>query len=363
MKAISPVEVAAKPLIRHQNNFHFVRFIASILVLFGHSYALTDRSDWMAEITLGLFPSAHMGVCIFFVVSGYLITQSLENSPTITNFIWKRVLRIYPGLVVATVATILIVGPIATTLPLQQYFQGRETYAYFTTLGLFPPYHFELPGVFKSHPVALVNGSLWTLCYEVSFYALLIVLARLGGFKHRHWLLIGAGLAWAVMLLLGGALNGINRVLPVLNLNPFETLNFGLFFAAGTLARLYRERIVYSGWLVVLALVVWIGTYWLNQFGVPLTAIRWVRYPALSYIVLYICFQKGRLNRFGDWGDVSYGLYIYGFPTQQLLIEWLGVGVNAPLLVVLSIAATLPLAIGSWKWIEKPALTWKTTRT
>lgn len=342
-----------------------MRFAAATLVLFGHSYALTGRPDWLSEATLGLFPPANMGVCLFFIVSGYLITQSLETSPTTTNFIWKRVLRIYPGLTVSVLLTVLVLGPLLTTLPVADYFRRAETYRYLTALRLFPPYHFELPGVFRAQPVTLVNGSLWTLCYEVSFYLILLGVARLGGFAHRHWLLAGTGLAWVVMLLAGGPLGGTTRLIPLVNLNPFETLNFGLFFAAGMLARLYRQQLVYAGRYAVLALVVWLGTYALTRLfpAVPLVLIRWVRYPALSYLVLYVCFLKGSLNRFGDRGDVSYGLYIYGFPVQQVLVGLLGVGVSAPLMIMLSIVATLPLAIASWSWVEKPALKWKMLRT
>ncbi|MBC8151453.1 MAG: acyltransferase [Bacteroidetes bacterium] len=365
MKPLTAPTPAEKPIIRHQNNFHFVRFVAASLVIFGHSYALTDRPDWITDATLGLFPAANMGVCLFFIVSGYLITQSLETSPTTTNFVWKRVLRIYPGLTISVLLTVLVLGPLMTTLPVADYFRRGDTYRYLTALRLFPPYHFELPGVFRNQPVTLVNGSLWTLCYEISFYLILLAVARLGGFTHRQWLLAATGLGWVVMLVVGGLLDGTTRLIPLVNLDPFETLNFGLFFAAGTLGRLYRQELVYAGRYALLALVLWLGTYVLTRLfpAVPLTLIRWVRYPALSYLVLYVCFLKGSLNRFGDRGDVSYGLYIYGFPVQQMLVSVFGVGINAPLMIVLSMAATLPLAAASWIWVEKPAIKWKMLRT
>ena len=368
----TPLEPVEKRPVRHQNNFHFIRFAAALLVLFGHSYSLTSRPDWMSEVTLGLFPSASMGVCIFFVVSGYLITQSLETSPTTANFVWKRVLRIYPGLIVSLLVTVFLIGPLATTLPLTHYFSSAQTYYYLTLIRLIPPYSFELPlvynelpGVFQTNPEHLVNGSLWTLCYEVAFYGALLLAARLGGFAHRPWLLLGTVLGWGLMLLIGAQLYGTNRIVPVLNLRPFDVVNQGLFFAAGMLARLYRKQLPYSGRYALLAVAVWLGTYWLTRCfpALPLTIIRWVRYPALSYLVLYLSFLKGPVNRFGDRGDVSYGLYIYGFPVQQLLIQWLGMSVNAPLLIGLSVVATLPFAIASWVWVEKPALRWKTQQT
>lgn len=65
-----------------QNNFHLIRFIAASLVLYGHCYPLTGRGtyDYLTIISQGIFPTSHIGVCIFFIVSGFLVSQSLMRS-------------------------------------------------------------------------------------------------------------------------------------------------------------------------------------------------------------------------------------------------------------------------------------------
>lgn len=146
----------------NNNNFHFLRFLAATLVIYGHSYPLTGRGnlDKLQEWSLGVFPTAHMGVCIFFTISGYLIAKSLHSSTTINNYLWKRLLRLLPGLIVACLITVFIVGPIATELSLKDYFSQKATYRYFRVIKLFPRFDDSLPGVFTTLPSGSINGSM-----------------------------------------------------------------------------------------------------------------------------------------------------------------------------------------------------------
>ena len=65
------------------------------------------------------------------------------------------------------------------------------------------------------------------------------------------------------------------------------------------------------------------------------------------------------LRRFGRFGDISYGLYIYAYPVQQTVL-WIG-GASLPFWqgMILSLIITVALAALSWHWIEKPALSLK----
>jgi hypothetical protein len=150
--------------IEHQNNFHFLRLMAASMVILGHVYPISGRGtfDFIQIWTNGVIPTAHLGVCIFFSVSGYLVTQSLENSSSGWSYLWKRSLRIFPGLIFSTLITILFVGALATTLPLKQYFFNSDTWRYLSVIKLYPSYTDSLPQVFKTNPTTAVNGSLWT---------------------------------------------------------------------------------------------------------------------------------------------------------------------------------------------------------
>lgn len=62
-------------------------------------------------------------------------------------------------------------------------------------------------------------------------------------------------------------------------------------------------------------------------------------------------------NRFGKFGDFSFGLYLYAFPIQQLFSN-LGVN-NFMLHISLSTMTAMVLAVISWRFIEEPALSLK----
>lgn len=345
----------------NNNNFHFLRFLAATLVIYGHSYPLTGRGnlDKLQEWSLGVFPTAHMGVCIFFTISGYLIAKSLHSSTTITNYLWKRLLRLLPGLIVACLITVFIVGPIATELSLQDYFSQRATYRYFKIIKLFPRYDDLLPGVFTTLPSSSVNGSLWTLAYEFTCYLLLLFAFLL----FRKWYKTAILVCFASLLLSflwwhPYLVEHPIVSLPLLHLNLSDLLNFGLYFAGGAVFYLYRDKIVYN-WknlLILLSLVViaYLLSSTYNLFSLDI--IFWARYLLIIYSVLFFGLSKGPLNHFENVGDLSYGLYIYAYPVQQLIVHFAGSSISISMMFLLSMLLTLPLACLSWYFIEKPSL-------
>ena len=99
------------------NNFQLVRLFAAAFVVAFHSYALTGR--WTHEPLWRIMPETNfgaLGVKIFFVVSGFLVTQSWLSRQSVAPFVAARVLRIYPALVAATLFTIMLAGA-SSTLP------------------------------------------------------------------------------------------------------------------------------------------------------------------------------------------------------------------------------------------------------
>jgi peptidoglycan/LPS O-acetylase OafA/YrhL len=84
----SKVELSAVSESR-DNNFDVLRLFAAGLVLLSHSFALTGRHEPLAPHTLGT-----VGVEIFFVVSGFLVTRSWLGDPSFRSFIGKPIRRI-----------------------------------------------------------------------------------------------------------------------------------------------------------------------------------------------------------------------------------------------------------------------------
>ncbi|WP_221391356.1 acyltransferase [Dyadobacter sp. NIV53] len=345
----------------HTNNFHFLRFVAAVLVIFGHSYPLAgfEQADYIQEITSGLFPSAHIGVCIFFSISGYLIAKSLVQSKNYFHFFWKRLVRIMPGLIVAVLFTIFVIGPLATSLTLSEYFTNPATYAYAKVIKLFPEYNDSLPGVFKTLPSMLINGSLWTLAYEVSCYMISLAAYIVLGKRIKFAALFVFLSLWGSFFLWHDYLINYHVPIRFIHLNLSDLLDFGLYFLAGSLLYFFSNLVQYNWILLISLFAVFMLSYFMSSKWdiIPLKSIVWVRYIFLPYAIIFFGFQKGRLNHFGSSGDISYGLYIYSFPLQQLIVLYFGAGnISIAEMFLYSFGLTLPFAWFSWRYVEAPGL-------
>jgi peptidoglycan/LPS O-acetylase OafA/YrhL len=341
-----------------QNNYHLIRFVAASLVLYGHCYPLLGRgnNDYLTVASRGIFPTSHMGVCIFFVVSGFLVSQSLQNSKNVADFIWKRIVRIFPGLIISLMFCVFVIGTLCTTLPLSHYLQSTETYRYFKILKLYPYFSDRLPGVFENLPEKSVNGPLWTLAYEITMYLFLVFLQIIGVFSKRNMVLILCLIAFPVVNYLIFTLSSVRQI-PILHLSTTEMLEFGIFFMMGTLLNLFKDKIPYTFPYFLLMIVVWFG---LGYFRITQSiTIKIISFFSLPYIVIYLANLKGKINDFGKMGDLSYGIYIYAFPVQQTITYFSGVTISVFNLFISSASIVLVLSILSWHLIEKNALKFK----
>lgn len=340
------------------NNFHFIRFLAASLVIVGHVYPLNGRQDIIEQWSLGLFPSGHIAVCVFFVISGYCVLHSRIHSPSSFSYLMKRVLRVFPGLLIALVFTAFIVGAFTTDLSFSDYLINGKTYLFFDNLKLYPSTHVTLPGVFEQNIHSGANGSLWTLAYEFTMYIFVVVAVFFFRSKWQ-WFLLAFCVFFGAFCIYFEFLQG-NRILPILHLDLFHLIDFGIYFALGMIFYIYRHLIVLNGRWALAAFGAWMLIYLIADAGyLPLAAIMWVRYFSLSYIVMYLAFIKGPLNHFGDRGDYSYGIYIYAYPIQQMIISFWGNEMSPFQQILLAFTLVLPLAWFSWHIIEKPALKFK----
>ena len=164
-----------------RNNFDALRLIAALSVVFSHSFLIAEGSEanepfvWLSgnQCILGL-----VGVFVFFVISGYLVTESWCRSPLPGHFALRRGLRIYPGLMVNVALCALLLGPLVTSLPLGAYFSSPELRDFVVKTVTLNPGPLALPGVlFADNAVGLhINGSLWTLRYEIMMYLMIVML-------------------------------------------------------------------------------------------------------------------------------------------------------------------------------------------
>ena len=155
------------------NNFNLLRFLAASLVLFAHNYPLTATHG---EPLFGGLKLGHVAVDIFFITSGLLVTRSLLTRGNVAAFAWARFVRIYPALILAVLLCAFPLGLFFTTQATGEYLKDGQVLRFVVknaslVLGSIA---YNLPGVFADNPYPkAVNGSLWTLPWEIRMYALL----------------------------------------------------------------------------------------------------------------------------------------------------------------------------------------------
>jgi len=321
------------PLRQHGNAFDHIRLVAAGLVLWSHQHALMG----MGEPFVGVLGASYggLGVYIFFAVSGYLNTASLAQRRSIQVYLFNRALRIYPALAACVVFTVILGFVVATdrdaylSIRLLSYIAKNVTLLSGVKMGV--------PGVFEGNafPQAL-NGSLWTLPYEVKMYVALAVCLALARYNLALPIIVFAG--GCVVALLGTA-----GLLPVLPRAEFWVI-FSILFLAGcavAAAKSFAGLPLAIGALVAVALAFAGSGEQLLAWLLLLTAIV----IAVGSITLP---RRLRLPL-----DLSYGLYLYAFPIQQLSAT-LFTGFWPAL--AFSAVMTFALALMSALFIERYAL-------
>lgn len=323
---------------RRDNNFHLLRLLAALAVIYGHAYPIVGASG--GDIYLQLVGNKFIGgvaVDVFFVISGLLIASSLERG-SLFRYAWARVLRIFPALVVCTALCAFVLGPMLTTSG--NYFGDVQAWRYFVNNASNWRTEYFLPGVFASHPDKAVNGSLWSLPVEFRLYGLFLLFGALGLMRQSRYAAV------AISLVLCG-LAAFPRY-PLLQQYQ-NWLEVSAFFLAGGFAWVYRDSLRLSIWGVVAVLSACVATHGASGFSTAYSM-------ALAYCVLYLAYVP-RLPQIRG-RDISYGVYLYGWPSQQLLVHWLP-GMHPLGNAALGMLLACALGLASWEWVERPALKFK----
>lgn len=323
------------------NNLDFLRLIAAGMVVLGHSYILVGERP---HALLGHSVST-LAVLIFFSLSGYLIARSWMNDPHPLRFALRRARRIWPALILVVLVSVLVIGPLLTPLPFWQYITHAQTIRYLGNIVFYASY--ALPLVFANHPLPhAVNGSLWTLPVEVAMYAMAPLLVWLGA--RRPLLLLYTALAVGLFLV---AMLLRPREVVVLGTPFWAASILAAFFVVGTaIAVLRMERWLdwRAGAAMLLALEYLPLPFWAQQGLLAL---------ALPYAVLAFGLCAWRIPvAVSRMGDPSYGIYLWSFPVQQLLIQAIGVQGGGALNFALSMPISLLLGLASWHLLEKHVL-------
>lgn len=349
---------------RHANALNAVRLVLAAAVIFSHAFPL---GGWKSDPFFRLFHEQENlgGVAVigFFAISGYLITKSGANKDVL-QYMWARILRIFPAFWLVLLVAVLIVGPVVWLIEqrsLNDYFvRGDWTaYSYLTKnwdlsieqWGAFDIFRDTTPyGLLTGDSV--FNGSLWTLKYEWAAYLVVGTIVLLGAMRYARVLLtVIFGL---VLLAQSLRLTGAGAALAAFPLiNDPLMVNLLCAFLWGAVFAVFADRIMVDDRLGVLALLVTSLTLLFGGFGI-------VGFGAFAYFLFWLAIRVPNwIKRIGAKNDYSYGLYLYGFLVQQTLafFGWHTLGYAFYTISALAIATVL--AMISWHVLEKPALSMK----
>lgn len=334
------------------NNFAFIRFAAACSVFMGHmGITLGIDPPYIAGITMH-----ELGVMTLFLIGGFLITKSWLSDPHPGRYAIRRFFRLWPPFAVYVLLMVFVTGPLLSSLGPDGYFNSPFT-LYLRNLRFSPVYY--QPGVFENLPAACsTNGSLWTMPVEAAVYVLTPFFLTLLRVKKNH------RLAFRLTAILTAAAVGADVFLRVFYLHT-EYVVYGTdLVASHHIVVMYLIGILftYEETRRYLSLQGACGAFCiLLLFQMTSDPVRhlalYILYP---YIVFSVAFAPNPLfSRMDRRMDLSYGIYLYGFFFQQLVISLLiryQVDLSFTEVLVLSAVPTLAAAVLSFYLVERPMM-------
>jgi peptidoglycan/LPS O-acetylase OafA/YrhL len=340
------------------NSLNALRLLFAAMVVIGHGQHV---GFGQTPLHIGSMAIHDVAVDGFFVISGYLITASWLSSSSSRSYLRRRFARIFPGYWLCLAITALVFVPILWlhehgTLAGLPWAGGAESAAgYIVTNGALYEHQQQVAGVLAhSHVPFAINGSLWTLFYEFGAYLGVIALGAVGVLTRRRWLMsgvvlgLGAGLLWFT-----ADPEGFRAAThsPVLAANACR---LGLMFAVGMHLRLWHGVIPATAPVAAVCAAIVAATVVLPDW-------RLVGAFPFGLLVLWLG-ARLPLRRVGQRTDLSYGVYLYGWPVLQLLWAFGLTSLGPPLYLTLALALSAALAWLSFVCVERPALTWARSR-
>ena len=324
------------------NSFDEIRFILAFFVLIAHTSILasSEQLNWFTR-----FFDSDFAVKCFFSISGYLVTKSYLSSDNFMDYFKKRIRRIYPAYILV-IFYCIFVGALTTNYQLYDFFYSPLFAKYiFANLSFLNFFQLNLPGSIYNNPIQALNGSLWTIKIELLLYLLvpsIYFLYRKIGAKIVIFLSILIGISWFIYFTEYNHhyLNtSISKQFP--GQLPFFTIGSMLGFI-----KINKQNTIF---IIILLLLYYLLIHKnINQPYQELFSM--FVYPLFIILVSKNNYMSFNIRRFGD---LSYGIYLFHFPTIQLIEHYGFYKNNAYYGFTLSILLTLFLAAISWNLVEK----------
>jgi peptidoglycan/LPS O-acetylase OafA/YrhL len=330
----------------HENNYTLLRTFLASAVIYFHSFGLVTKTDCRDLLTAIIWPISNSGglaVQSFFFLSGLFVTQSFYKDRNFLGFFLKRVLRIWPALFVCVVATALIGAVLSSQYRILYFLTHNDFYNYILSNSILH-LKWNIDGVFVGHPYQSINGAIHTLPMEAKMYIVLACVSALGMLRNRWTMVIG-----------GCALLGLVFIPAVVKLLPFNLFNADYSRAV---AAMFIAGIITYGAAPYIRLALWQGVV----LGCMLSVTSGSAYVLAFYAtVIWVLLYLGQARWIGrvckPRQDLSYGIYLYGWPCQQIVLSLSSLTLNPYALTFSALAMASLFAGLSWRYIEKPTLT------
>lgn len=328
---------------KENNNLNLIRLFLASMVIVGHSAILNGATNYWIDPISYFFPFTASGpwaVNIFFFISGLVVTNSLLSNRKPLQFITGRFFRIMPAFVFVVLISAFVIGPIVSIIPAKQYFANRVTYTYVTDNLLFQVYY-NLPGVFmnNSYPKA-INGSLWTLAYEMSCYVILLATFLVIRNKGKIFYNTILGLIIAESFLPNKFIFNWLGSNPQINLLPAA-------FALGSLLAVNADDIKIDIFTVLGVCLIY---FFFRTSGYANLFFN----IATSVTMLYIS-TTSLFNKYRPKYDISFGVYLWGFIVQQTFYHYAG-KIYTGWHCLISLLISIVLAYITHLLIERPGI-------
>lgn len=329
-------------LVKDNNNLDIFRLIAAFMVIYGHAFAIAPQAGKFDLISLwiGFGYSGSLAVIIFFFISGLVVANSLMEKKSVIHFLISRVFRIFPALILVVLGSGFFIGPLVTNLGVSEYLSNHLLYKYIVGNILLDT-SYALPGVFENNKYpSVVNGSLWTLPYEMAAYLGLVAIFMLGGFRSKIF-----SIAIFLIFFADPFLDG--KLIFTWQTQNAEVDFLIPSFALGVIVAIFKDELEVDGRFVIGLLLIYFLFRKASYAFVLL-------HLSIFAFVLWLS-AKNWMKKLKPKIDLSYGVYLWGFPVQQVFAHYIpnsGIFLNQ----ILSIVVALVCAWISWHLVEEKSI-------
>ena len=328
------------------NSFDFLRLFAAIEILWYHVSVFvpfdSEKSTFYSHFFKWAINSVQ-GVAILFAISGFLIPMSFEKSKNAIDFLKKRLVRLYPALIVSFFVTFTII-----MIVYRPQLDLKKIVVWFgTQLTVLQSY---TPDFLRGYGSGTPNGSLWTIFTEIQMYVIVAIFYKwIKKLRLRGWItLICGGIAANLVCyyMQSRVPHAVYRLMFISFVPYFYIFAIGMFlyFYCDTISKFLANHVFFitAGYLVFSIIaynfVPKIGFYNPIYMGV-----------LLPFVVVALAYGLGK-HRLPF--DISYGIYLYHLIFVNLLIELGVVSYVTALVIVLPLSIAAGFA--SYYLVDKP---------